>query len=133
MPSANQLPRDDPAAARTAERSEGERRPVTSICGTAALLWLPATVFADKLSVTTAAPGLMLQAYDAPSGTAPPTFMLRVNKPWGPLSATQIMTWEVANPALGAHIRRRFLGLALPSSSGGNSNYVRVYTAGEAA
>ena len=55
--------------------------------------------FADKLSTSTAAPGLMLQAYDAPSGTAPLTFVLRVNSA-GTLSATPIMIGG-ANPALG--------------------------------
>ena len=84
--------------------------------------------FADKLSATTAAPGLMLQAYDAPSGTAPPTFMLRVNSA-GTLSATQIMMGG-ANPALG-RTSTQIPGLGAPIIIGGNSNYVRVYAADE--
>ena len=35
--------------------------------------------FADKLSGSTALPGVMLQACDAPAGTAPKVFMLQVN------------------------------------------------------
>jgi hypothetical protein len=35
--------------------------------------------FADKISGTTAQPGLMLQAYDAPAGTTPAVFLVRVN------------------------------------------------------
>jgi hypothetical protein len=35
--------------------------------------------FADKLSGSTALPGIMLQAYDAPAGTAPNVFLLQVN------------------------------------------------------
>ena len=35
--------------------------------------------FADKLSGSTAQPGLMLQAYDAPAGTTPPVFMIQVD------------------------------------------------------
>ena len=84
--------------------------------------------FADKLSISTAAPGLMLQAYDAPSGTAPPTFMLRVDSA-GTLSATQIMMGG-ANPALG-RTSTQIPGLGAPIIIGGNSNYVRVYTADE--
>jgi hypothetical protein len=34
--------------------------------------------FADKLSVSTAAPGVLLQANDAPAGTTPVVFMLQV-------------------------------------------------------
>lgn len=34
--------------------------------------------FADKISGTTAQPGLMLQANDAPAGTTPAVFMLQV-------------------------------------------------------
>ncbi len=34
--------------------------------------------FADKLSGSTAQPGLMLQAYDAPPGTTPAVFMIQV-------------------------------------------------------
>ena len=36
--------------------------------------------FADKLSGTQALPGIMLQAYDAPAGTAPNVFMLQINQ-----------------------------------------------------
>jgi hypothetical protein len=35
--------------------------------------------FADKLSASTAQPGLKLQAYDAPAGTTPKVFMVQVN------------------------------------------------------
>ena len=35
--------------------------------------------FADKLSGSTALPGVMLQAYDAPTGTTPKVFMLQVS------------------------------------------------------
>jgi hypothetical protein len=34
--------------------------------------------FADKISASTAQPGLMLQAYDAPAGTIPAVFMIQV-------------------------------------------------------
>jgi hypothetical protein len=34
--------------------------------------------FADKLSVSTAAPGLLVQANDAPAGTIPAVFMVQV-------------------------------------------------------
>ena len=43
--------------------------------------------FADKLSGSTAQPGLMLQAYDAPAGTTPAVFIIRVNTA-GTLSVT---------------------------------------------
>jgi hypothetical protein len=45
--------------------------------------------FADKLSGTTAQPGLMLQAYDAPDGTTPNVFIIRVNTA-GAISATPV-------------------------------------------
>jgi hypothetical protein len=45
--------------------------------------------FADKISATTAQPGLMLQAYDAPAGTIPKVFMIQVNSA-GAISATPI-------------------------------------------
>ena len=35
--------------------------------------------FADKISGSTAQPGVMLSAYDAPAGTIPKVFMVRVN------------------------------------------------------
>jgi hypothetical protein len=35
--------------------------------------------FADKISATTAQPGVMLSAYDAAAGTIPKVFMVRVN------------------------------------------------------
>ena len=35
--------------------------------------------FADKVSATAAQPGVMLSAYDAPAGTIPKVFMVRVN------------------------------------------------------
>jgi hypothetical protein len=35
--------------------------------------------FADKISNSTAQPGVMLSAYDAPAGTIPKVFMIRVN------------------------------------------------------
>ena len=45
--------------------------------------------FADKISGSTAQPGFMLQAYDAPAGTTPPVFLLRVNSA-GTLSVTPV-------------------------------------------
>ena len=45
--------------------------------------------FADKISGSTAQPGLMLQAYDAPAGTTPNVFIIRVNTA-GTLSVTPI-------------------------------------------
>ena len=45
--------------------------------------------FADKLSGSTAQPGIMLQAYDAAAGTTPKVFLVRVNTA-GALSATQM-------------------------------------------
>ena len=36
--------------------------------------------FADKLTGSQALPGIMLQAYDAPAGTPPNVFLLRVNQ-----------------------------------------------------
>jgi hypothetical protein len=45
--------------------------------------------FADKLSVSTAAPGVMLQANDAPAGTIPAVFLLQV-KTDGTIVATQM-------------------------------------------
>lgn len=45
--------------------------------------------FADKMSATTAQPGVMLSAYDAPAGTIPKVFMIRVNSA-GVVSATPI-------------------------------------------
>lgn len=35
--------------------------------------------FADKMSVSTAQPGLMLQASDTPSGSVPAVFMIQVH------------------------------------------------------
>ena len=34
--------------------------------------------FADKLSISTAQPGLLLQAHDAPAGTTPKVFLIQV-------------------------------------------------------
>lgn len=34
--------------------------------------------FADKLSITQATPGIMMQAYDTPDGTTPTVFMVQV-------------------------------------------------------
>ena len=45
--------------------------------------------FADKISGSTAQPGLMLQAYDAPAGTTPKVYIIRVNTA-GTISATPI-------------------------------------------
>jgi hypothetical protein len=45
--------------------------------------------FADKISGTTAQPGFMLQAYDAPAGTTPKVYIIRVNTA-GAISATPI-------------------------------------------
>ena len=45
--------------------------------------------FADKISGTVAQPGLMLQAYDAPAGTTPAVFIIRVNTA-GTISATPV-------------------------------------------
>jgi predicted RNA-binding protein with TRAM domain len=35
--------------------------------------------FADKISGSTAQPGFMVMAYDAPAGTTPKVFMIQVN------------------------------------------------------
>ena len=84
--------------------------------------------FADKLSVTTAAPGVMLQAFDAAPGTAPQVYMLQVNSA-GTLSAAPVMIGG-PNPAVsGRTVQTPSLGA--PIIIGGNSNYVRVYTADE--
>jgi hypothetical protein len=45
--------------------------------------------FADKISASTAQPGIMLQAFDAPAGTIPKVFMVRVDSA-GVVSATPI-------------------------------------------
>lgn len=45
--------------------------------------------FADKISATTAQPGVMLSAYDAPAGTMPKVFMVRVN------TAGVVSTYEI--------------------------------------
>ena len=45
--------------------------------------------FADKISGSTAQPGLMLQANDAPAGTVPKVFMIQVTSA-GAIVATQI-------------------------------------------
>ena len=45
--------------------------------------------FADKISASTAQPGVMLSAYDAPAGTIPKVFMIRVN------SAGVVSTFEI--------------------------------------
>jgi hypothetical protein len=45
--------------------------------------------FADKLSGSTAQPGVMLQAYDAPAGTTPKVFLIQVNSA-GAISATPV-------------------------------------------
>jgi hypothetical protein len=45
--------------------------------------------FADKISATTAQPGVMLSAYDAAAGTIPKVFMVRVN------SAGVVSTFEI--------------------------------------
>ena len=45
--------------------------------------------FADKISGTTAQPGVMLMAYDPAPGTIPKTFMVRVN------TAGVVSTYEI--------------------------------------
>ena len=45
--------------------------------------------FADKISATTAQPGVLLAAYDTAPGVAPKVFMIRVNSA-GVVSATPI-------------------------------------------
>jgi len=45
--------------------------------------------FADKLTGSSALPGVMLQAYDAPDGTIPKVFLIRVNST-GVVSTTPI-------------------------------------------
>ena len=45
--------------------------------------------FADKISASTAQPGVLLQAYDAPAGTIPPVFLIRVNSA-GVVTATPV-------------------------------------------
>jgi hypothetical protein len=52
--------------------------------------------FADKLSGTTALPGVMLQAYDAPAGTTPKVYLVQVNSA-GAISAT-LMTIGAGKP-----------------------------------
>ena len=65
----------------------------------------------------------MLQAYDAPSGTAPKVFMLRVNCTRDVIRNADRDGGQIMQ---GAH-RRRFWAWH-PAIIGGNSNYVRVYT-----
>jgi hypothetical protein len=45
--------------------------------------------FADKISASTAQPGVLLQAWDPPAGTVPKVFMIRVNSA-GVVSATLV-------------------------------------------
>jgi len=45
--------------------------------------------FADRMPAHAATPGVMLLAYDAPAGTTPKVFMIRVNSA-GAISATQM-------------------------------------------
>ena len=45
--------------------------------------------FADKLSGSSALPGVMLQAYDAPAGTTPKVFLIQVNSA-GAISAAPV-------------------------------------------
>ena len=45
--------------------------------------------FADKISASTAQPGVMLSAYDAPAGTIPKVYMVRVN------TAGVVSTFEI--------------------------------------
>ena len=45
--------------------------------------------FADKISASTAQPGLMVAAYDTPAGQPPKVFMIRVNAA-GVISAVAI-------------------------------------------
>jgi hypothetical protein len=45
--------------------------------------------FADKISNSVAQPGLMLSAYDAPAGTIPNVYIIRVNSA-GVVTATLI-------------------------------------------
>ena len=45
--------------------------------------------FADKLKNNVALPGIMLQAYDAPTGTRPKVFLIRVSTA-GVVSATPV-------------------------------------------
>jgi len=45
--------------------------------------------FADKLSISTAAPGVLVQAYDAPAGTTPAVWLIRVSTA-GAISAVAV-------------------------------------------
>jgi len=45
--------------------------------------------FADRLPARQALPGVLLQAYDAPSGTTPAVYMIRVDST-GAISTTQV-------------------------------------------
>jgi hypothetical protein len=45
--------------------------------------------FADKLSVSTAAPGVLLQAHDAPPGSVPKVFLIQVSTA-GAITATAV-------------------------------------------
>jgi hypothetical protein len=45
--------------------------------------------FADKISGSTAQPGMLLQANDAPAGTTPKVFLIHVNSA-GAISATPV-------------------------------------------
>ena len=45
--------------------------------------------FADKLSASSAVPGILLQAWDAPAGTAPNVYLLQVDST-GVITATQV-------------------------------------------
>ena len=66
-----------PAAARPSQHARRLDDAFGAICALLSL-WCRHG-FADKISATTAQPGVMLSAYDAPAGTIPKVFMIRVN------------------------------------------------------
>lgn len=53
--------------------------------------------FADKMSATSASPAILLQAYDAPPGTTPKVFRVRVNSA-GALVVTQTVAADKGSP-----------------------------------
>ena len=89
--------------------------------------------FADKVSGSTAQPGTMLQAHDAPSGTTPPVYTLQVSKA-GTVSVVP-MPIGIGSPAGGGPPSGGGLpgGGGSPAGSpiiiGGAGNAVGVHTA----
>ena len=69
--------------------------------------------FGDKLSGTTAQPGLMLQAFNPPAGVQPTVWMVEVGQN-GNLHTQQI---SLASGDLGTPIRAGTAGVTLPSNA----------------